>query len=440
MNEKPHDEEAERALLGSCLIDPDMARRWMDALTAEDFHVVKHADLWRVLQGMARKGLAADWISVRAALGDAKFGDYGDEAWLGELTMIPSALNADSYAHIVKGMAERRRILRACELAAAAAYDTKISLEQLRSTVLTETGKALGSATRGARAQRDVIADILAWLEKIERGEVEAHGISTGLIDLDKLTDGLFPAEITVMAGRPGMGKSAFLAGLGDAVSRKGKDRRVLVFSLEMKDTIWSGRTLSSVAGVDARKLIRVGGLAEDEWARVNQYSVALAAAQLWIDDRRGLTDNDIRTAARQKAGELHGLDLVIVDHLTLVRCTRKFDAYRKEVGAVMVGLREMAKELNCHVIVAAQLNRGVEGRENKHPTLSDLAESGEIEQHADNVWALYRDEYYDPNSVKKGIAELWALKSRNGMTGHVETAYDSVRQRFADLARITQI
>lgn len=436
---RPHDEEAESAFLGACLIDPDAMHRWMDGLDAEDFWLIKHGDLWRAMQGLTRRGLAADWISVRAALGEQKFAAYGDEAWLGELSMVPSALNADSYAQIVRGLAERRRILRACEVAAAAAFDKQMPLEKVRATVLTETGKALGTAARGPRHQREVVNDVLAWLEKLDRNDADVTGISTGLADLDRLTDGLFPAECTVVAGRPGMGKSAFLAGIGDAVSRKGADRRVLIFSLEMRDTIWSGRVLSSVAGVDARKLIRVGGLADDEWGRISKYAPQLAGASVWLDDRRGSSDTDIRTAARLLAGQVGGLQLIIVDHLTLIRSTRRFDAFRKEVGNVMLSMREMAKELNCHVLVAAQLNRGVEGRADKHASLSDLAESGEIEQHADAVWALYRDEYYNTATIKKGIAEIWALKSRNGMTGHVELAYDGVRQRFADLARIEQ-
>ena len=434
--EKPHDEEAENALLGSCLIDPEQAVRWMDALEPSDFYIVKHAELWRVIQGLARKGLPIDWIGVKATLGDEKFRDYGDEAWLSELTDIPSALNADSYAAIVRTQSERRRIIRACEESARAAFDQRMSLEQVRSVVLSETGKALGTAVRGARHQREVIRDIVEWLERIERGEVEPHGMGTGLTDLDKLTDGLFPAEVTILAGRPGMGKSALAAEIGDAIARMGK-RKVLVFSLEMRDTIWTGRTLSSVAGVDARKLIRIGGLDSEEWGRMASAIVNVSNATLYIDDRRGLTDTDIRTQARQLAADLGGLDLIVVDHLTLVRSARRFESYRKEVGWTVLTCREMAKELNCHVLLAAQLNRKVEDRSDKHPTLSDLAESGDIEQHADNVWTLYRDEYYNPDSERKGIAEVWALKGRNGMTGHVDVAYDPVRQRFANLARL---
>lgn len=434
--ELPNDPDAENAFLASCLIDPDAAKTWRDGVQPGDFFIIRNQDLWRVVQGLARRGLAADWISVQHALGENDYVRYGGDTWLSELSgALPSALNVDAYAGIVRGMAERRRIIRACEAAAKAAFDRKQSLDQVRNTVLQETGSALGVSNGEARSQRDVVQDILKRLEGIDAGEIDPHGLSTGLLDLDKLTDGLFRANLTIVAGRPGMGKSGLLESIGDHVSRKEKGR-VLVFSLEMEDLVWTGRVLSAVAGVDSRKVTRLGGLDAEEWMRVIERGKQLSDATMWIDDTRGLTDVDIRTRARKLAGEVGGLDLVIVDHLTLMKSTRRWDRYSREVGSNSLSLREMSKELNCHVMAAAQLNRNLEDRADKHPQLSDLKESGEIEENSDNVWLLYRDEYYDRDTSRKGIAEIDAQKNRHGPPGRVEVAYDPVRQRFSSLVR----
>lgn len=431
----PNSAEAERAFLGSALVDYEVGQRFRDALQPQDFYYIQNQQLWKVIQALAKRGQQTDYISVSAALGEKAFQELGGEAWIADLTNIPSALHAETYADIVSAHAERRRILRACEQIAKVAF-TDAPVTDLRALVIKATGEAMGAHGSNIKHQGTILKELLARLEAIERGEIDPSGISTGLTDLDKLTDGLFTGEMTILGGRPGMGKSGLLATIADHISRRGR-RRVLVFSLEMDEKIWMGRVLAQVAAVDSRKIVRGKGMDAEEWARVYEHSPSIIDAPAWVDDSRGLTILDIRTRARKMAADVGGLDLVIVDHLTIIKNAMRLERHDLAVSANVLSLREMAKELNCHVLCAAQLNRKLEDRAEKRPQLSDFKESGGIEEHADNVWGLHREEVYDPDTLLKGIAELMALKGRNGLTGKIEMMYDPVKQRFGNLQRI---
>ena len=434
----PHNEDAERAFLGSALTNGDVPGRWRDGLEPGEFYVIKHGWIWDAVRRLAATKDAVDLLTVASQLQARNLlEETGGEAYLAQLSAdVPSYLdeNADSYAHIIKAFALRRRMLQALSEAAKVIYDTSIEIDQVIGKVTGAIAEAtVGGLRTKPRLMGAVVSERIKRLEAIERGELSGKGLSTGLTDLDTLTYGLFPGDSVLIAARPRMGKSGLLQCVADNVSRF-KHLHVLIFSLEMLDETWTDRLLASVSQVDAQK-IRLGGLTTEEWQRVYDAEQKLQT-QCWIDSSAGQTDAEIRTKARQLHAEVR-LDLIVVDYIQKVKSAARAASRYQEVGNVSTSMKDMALELRVPVISAAMVGRGVEMQADKRPSLADLRESGNLEADADQVWMIHRDEIYNPNSEMKGVAEIIVDKNRNGPMGTVHVGYDPVRQSFYNIVKV---
>jgi len=459
MTLQPHSMEAEEIVLGAAMLNGAVVDKWKDGLHAKDFYIVKHQWVWEAIQIIARRGVAVDAVLVGMELertpADARYPEQGSRLsqcdmvsmvgmqWLHSLTFQvldqPIYMNADGhvvdgFVAVVKEMAERRAMLSAASEIARVAYDKAMPIEDVRGQVLKVSGDSIRASGRGGpRKQVEVVHDVIKRMEGIQDGSIDVMGLRTGLNDLDNLSLGMQRGETVFLAARPGVGKSALAACIDDNVSQvKGK---VLEFSLEMSDEGWVGRKLASNAGVDSTRILRMPkDLRDDQWGNIYKAAARLDVA-CWIDDTPGLTLDDIRTRCRRLNAEV-GLDLITIDLLTLIRAARRFDRHDLFVRDLAYGLHDLGKELNVALLVLAQLNRNVEQRADKRPLLSDLRESGAIEEAADQAWFIYRDEVYNPDTEMKNIAEVSVQKNRYGWTGKCNLFFDKTMQRFTSLVR----
>lgn len=456
---EPCHEEAEEIVLGAAMLNPTVVGKWKDGLNAQDFYIVKHQWVWEAIQAIARRGDTVDAAlvvieleKIPVSLKDPKQGSRLSQCdmvempgmvWVHRLTdmvmerpvhMDVTGPMVDGFVTVVKEMAERRAMLRAASTIAKVAYDRAMPIEDVRSAVLKESGDSIRASGRGGpRRQIDVVGDVIARMEGINNGTIDVMGMRTGLFDLDNLSLGMQRGETVFLAARPGIGKSALAANIDDNVSQAGA--KVLEFSLEMSDEGWVGRKLASNAQVDSTKILRMPkDLRDDQWQSIYKAGQKLDVA-CWIDDTPGLTLDDIRTRSRRLHAEV-GLDLITIDLLTLIRAAKRFDRHDLFVRDLAYGLHDLGKELNVALLVLAQLNRNVEQRADKHPLLSDLRESGAIEEAADQAWFIYRDEVYNPDTEMKNIAEISVQKNRYGWTGKCNVFFDKTMQRFTNLVR----
>jgi replicative DNA helicase len=428
----PHDIAAEQAVLGGLLIDPD-AIFDVPFLTPADFYSVKNKDLYRAMLGLQEKQIPIDFRTVCSAV----TADQETEAYvIGLLNEVPTSINTRHYGRIVAASAQRRRLIRAAGTIATAGYDMTSSLEAVMATAqgalldITDGvgGGDLVSAHDGVSALLDVT------LARHAAGG-QAVGIMTGLADVDGIIDGLQPGNLYVLAGRPGMGKSALEGTIAHHVSAAGLT--VARFNLEMPQIqIWQ-RLVCLTTGLDFKKLQR-GQFSEQELTTFTRAAGELSQRNIYIDDTPANTVTAMLSRCRRL--QMRGpLDLVTVDYLQLMQAERNLGNRVQEVGEVSRGLKQMAKTLNVPVLALAQLSRGVEQRHDKRPILSDLRDSGEIEQDADVVMFLYRDEAYYPDTTDvPNQAELNIAKHRNGATGTARLYWNAPRMSFKNLARET--
>lgn len=413
----PHSEDAERALLGSVLIDPAAYYTAAATLSPEDFYLYRHRLIWEAYRRIVEKRSEIDLLTVSEALGD-KLEEVGGAAFLiGLLNEVPTSTNAANYARLVRDYAQRRAWLNAAREIAQLAYNTGGDWAEVRGEVQKAVMAPMGSATDAGK-DSGMEAVVRRYMELMERrrDNPDRALIPTGFYSIDKLMGGgLFRGEFTVIGARPGMGKTAIAIDIATHAAAKGF--RVLIVSAEMTEDRLVERKVARLTGIETKDLRRPWLLEDHDSAKVYSALGQLAQQSIFIMDKASLNVMDIIAEARRVAMQ-YGLDLVVVDYVQLVSSLTRQNRHQ-EISEVANGLKRLANELGVHVIGLAQLSRSVEALQDKHPSLSHLKESGDIEQAADNVWFIYRDEYYNPDDTPhKGKAEINIAKQREGLAG----------------------
>ncbi|MFW5942503.1 MAG: replicative DNA helicase [Chloroflexota bacterium] len=433
----PHSAEAEEAVLGSLLIDPDAILDVASFLKAEAFYREPNKWIYQAILDLHEAREPLDFITLTEVLRKRnQLDDVGGEAYLiSLLNAVPTSVNARSYARLVEGAALRRRMISAAGAIANLAYDEDEDIN----VVIDRAEQALFSVSE-ERTTRDLVPvrDIArAYLDRVEelheRGD-EMIGVPTGYSDIDRLLGGLNKSDLLIVAARPGMGKTAFQLGMAlHAGMRHGK--RVAMFNLEMSGEQLVQRMIAAETRIDSQRLRR-GQLHEQEWPIFLEAIGRLSETRIFIDDTPSITPMQLRTKCRRLYAE-HGLDLIMVDYLQLMQAERSINNRVQEISEISRGLKGLARELNVPVVTASQLSRAVENRQDKRPQLSDLRDSGSIEQDADIVMFIYRDEYYNPETTDRpNIAEINVAKHRNGPTGAIDLYWHGKLATFRNLQR----
>lgn len=437
----PHSVEAEQSVLGGLLLDNDAADRIGDVVATDDFYSDVHRVIHRQITQLIGEGKPADVVTVCESLASAQRLDYaGGLAYLGALAQnVPTAANIRHYANIVR----ERSILR--QLAATATEIAEAAFSPLgrnAKTILDEAeAKVLHIAEQGARGAQNVqpigklLASVVDRIEALYSRDdpSDVTGIATGFADLDRITSGFQPGDLIVIAGRPSMGKTSLALNIGEHVALNVK-LPVAVFSMEMGATQLALRMIGSVGRLDQQKL-RTGRLGPEDWDKLSVALGRLNDAPILIDETPALNAIEVRSRARRLMKQYGKLGLVIVDYLQLMQASTQGENRATEISEISRAMKSLAKELQVPVVAASQLNRSLEQRPNKRPVMSDLRESGAIEQDSDVILFIYRDEVYNPDSQDKGIAEIIIGKQRNGPIGTVRLTFLGEFTRFESFA-----
>ena len=436
----PHSTEAEQSVIGGLLLDNPAFDHAADLITDSDFYRHEHRLIYAAIRVLIQAGKPADVVTVFEHLQSrGKAEEAGGLKYLNDLAQcVPSASNMGRYAEIVRERSILRKLIAAGDEIATAALnhgggDVERILQNAEAMIL-----SVGEVGTRAKRTHTLQALALELADDVQAAADNPHaipGLRTGYTELDQLTGGLKPGELVVLAGRPAMGKTALAMNIVEHVAAK-ENRAALVFSMEMGAKELTRRLASSVARVPAPRLAS-GKLLSDEWHRFAEAIEAMSKMQLEIDTTGGLAIGELRAKARRMARSSGGgVGLVVVDYIQLVSGSgAKSENRATELGEVSRGLKALAMELNCPVIALAQLNRGVESRSDKRPMMSELRESGAIEQDADVIALIYRDEYYTKEACKEpGVAEVNLAKQRNGPTGTVKLAFKKELTRFENL------
>jgi len=437
-HQTPQNPEAEASLLGAILIDGDALVKIADAITVGDFYEARHQRIYEAVSQLYEKRSPIDVLTLADQLkGNGFLEMVGGPSYLTELTnFVPTAAHVEQYAEIVAQKALRRRLIKASKEMTELSYDESKSIREL----IEEAESNLFQVSQQQVKQgsivsiEDIMAESFERLDDLHKDKAKTRGVSTGFRDMDDLLAGLQPSDLFILAARPSMGKTAFSLNLAHNVAL-GAKAPVLIFSLEMSKEQLVDRLLSMESGVDAWAL-RTGNLTDHDFERIGQAMGALSEAKIFIDDTPNITVSDMRTKARREAHQ-QPLGLIIVDYLQLMSGGSKFgnsDNRVQEISEISRGLKGVARELNVPIIALSQLSRSVENRKPQIPQLSDLRESGSIEQDADVVAFIYREEYYNPETERKSITDILIKKHRNGPTGGVELFFDKEKQRFRSL------
>lgn len=432
----PNNVEAEKAVIGAMMLDSDAIMVCSEILTAGEFYQQQYGIIFDALVEMYRDGIGADLVTIQNKLREKEVTPelYSVE-YLGELlASVPTSANVKFYAEIVHEKAVLRRLIKVTEQVTRECYMDSQPLED----ILEDTEKGVFDVIQqrgGSEFEpiRDVVLRTLDSIEKAAKQKGNITGLETGFRDLDAKTAGLQKSDLILIAARPAMGKTAFVLNIAEYVALH-SNSTIALFSLEMSKEQLVKRMLAMNSMVDSQK-IRTGDLEDDDWDKLVGSVRKIGNSNLVIDDTSGITASELRSKCRKLKIE-QGLDLVIIDYLQLMTGAgkRKSDSRQQEISDISRSLKVMARELDVPVIALSQLSRAVESRPDKRPMLSDLRESGAIEQDADIVMFIYRDEYYNPDSEKKGVAEVIVAKQRSGPTGPVELAWLSQYTKFGNL------
>ena len=431
----PHNIEAEESVLGSMLLSKDAIAEVLELLREDDFYRPAHRTVFRSILELYGHGDAVDAVTVQEELRrNGALADIGGAPFLHTLVAsVPTAANAGYYARIVKEAGVLRRLIdvgtQIVQLGFETPQDTERAVDIAESLVYQV---AQGRVTEDYHSLRDVLTGTLEAIERLHEDHREITGVPTGFPDLDRLTSGLQPANLVIVAARPAVGKST----LGLDVARHAAVKAgvpTVVFSLEMSKTELVQRLMCAECTVDMQRL-RTGRMEESDWTRLTRSLGKLADAPLFIDDSPGTTMMEIRAKCR-RLKQRHGLGLVVVDYLQLMQPSKRFENRQQEVSEISRSLKLLAKELDVPVMAISQLSRQTESRSDRRPMLSDLRESGALEQDSDVVLFIYRDELYDPESPRKGEADLILAKHRNGPTDTVTVTFQGQYSRFAPMA-----
>jgi replicative DNA helicase len=434
----PHNLEAERSVLGSVLLDNEVFATLEGTLVPEHFYKEGHRKVWRALDRLFRSGEPMDLVTVSEELRQSgELENVGSVAYLIGLTdAVSTAAYAESYANIVREKAVLRELIGASGRIMQGAYEQAAPLEELLDQAEASIFEISSSKRRSFfEGMPQLVSDTFAQINEHFNNPDPVSGVRMGFKELDVLTSGLQPSSLNVLAARPSMGKTAFALTIAQNVALREK-RSVGIFSLEMSGVQLVTRMLCSEARVDMSR-VRSGQLSDRDFQRLADTAGRMSEAKVFIDDHADLTVMELRSRSRRLMAE-HNLGLIVIDYLQLMSGNSRSQGENRqqEISNISRGLKALARELDIPVLVLSQLSRAVESRPNKRPMLSDLRESGAIEQDADLVMFIYRDEYYDPHSEKQGIAEVIIGKQRNGPVGHIDLQFHSAHVRFNDLAR----
>ena len=441
----PHSLESEQSVLGGLLLDNSAWDRIADLLSEGDFYRDEHRRIWRQISKLFERGKPVDAVTVAEALDTAGQGEQtGGLAYLGELAAnTPSASNIRRYAEIVRERAILRQLVSAGDEIAGSALNP---LGRDPKTLLDEAeAKVFAIAESGFRHQsgfqhiQPLLTQVVERIQELHDRDnpSDITGVPTGYHDLDSKTSGLQPGDLLIVAGRPSMGKTSFSLNMAEHVAIE-VGLPVAVFSMEMGGAQLAMRMLASVGRLDSHR-VRTGKLNDDEWSRLSFAIGKMHEAPLYIDETPALNPIDLRARARRLHRQCGRLGLIVIDYLQLMSAASGGGENRAtEISEISRSLKGLAKELSVPVIALSQLNRSLEQRPNKRPVMSDLRESGAIEQDADVIMFIYRDEVYNQDTPDKGIAEIIIAKQRNGPIGTVNLAFLGEYTRFENLARPT--
>ena len=429
----PHSVEAEQSVLGSILLDKEAMISVSETLVPEDFYKEAHKVIYESMLKLYNSQSEIDLITLTDELRDQGYlDDIGGIAYITSLsTVVPTTSNIKYYVNIVKEKSISRQLISAANDIINLGYDGSANVEY----VLENAEKKIFDisqerATNDFQPINQVISEALSMLEKLYEEKNDVTGLTTGFRDLNKKINGLQRSDLLLIAARPAMGKTAFALNLVQNAALKG-DASVAVFSLEMSKEQLVQRMIASQSTVELKK-IKTGTLADNDWPRITDGMAILSGAKIHIDDTPGIKISELRSKCRKLKIE-KGLDLVLIDYLQLMEGEGQNESRQQEIAKISRSLKILAKELDCPVVALSQLSRAPEQRADHRPMLSDLRESGSIEQDADIVMFLYRDEYYNPDTEKKNIGEVIVAKNRHGETGTVELVWFGGIQKFAD-------
>jgi len=436
----PHSVEAEQSLLGGLLIDNTAWDRLGGVLTDKDFYRPEHALIYKVIQRLVGDNHPADVITVHDAIKSEQGGDLVSVDYLNSLAQnTPSAANIKGYGDIVRDRSILRRLIEVSDNIVNSAFvpegrSVRTLLDEAESRIL-QIGEE-GSRKADYLEIEPLLRTVVARIDELynRQGGSDITGIATGFIDLDKQTSGLQKGDLVIVAGRPSMGKTALALNIAENVALS-EGLPVVIFSMEMSGEQLASRLLGSVGRVDQSRM-RTGKLQDDEWPRVTDAIARLSNTQILIDETGALSSLELRARARRIARNFGGtLGLVVIDYLQLMSGSGS-ENRATEISEISRSLKSLAKELQCPVLALSQLNRGLEQRPNKRPIMSDLRESGAIEQDADVIMFIYRDEVYHPDTTTdKGMAEIIIGKQRNGPIGTVRLSWQGPYTKFDNLA-----
>jgi replicative DNA helicase len=430
----PHSIEAEQAVLGGLMLDNAAWDQVADRISEADFYRRDHRLIFRAIETLAESGQPMDAVTLSEWLkSNGQLEDAGGLPYLGVLAKdTPSSANIRAYAGIVREKSVLRQLIQAGTAVAETGYrpegrSSEDLLDEAERHIF-EIAEQSGRNRKGFVGVRDILPSVVDRIDTLYHQGSDVTGLPTGFSDFDQLTSGLQNGDLVIVAGRPSMGKTTFAMNIGENVAMN-SDTPVAVFSMEMPGDALAMRMLSSLGRVELQK-IRSGRLADEDWPRLTSTMNLLSQAKLFIDDTPGLTPTEMRARARRLKRE-HGLSLIVVDYLQLMQLPGTKENRATEISEISRSLKGMAKELGVPVVVLSQLNRSLEQRPNKRPVMSDLRESGAIEQDADVIVFIYRDEVYHDDSPDKGTAEIIIGKQRNGPIGTVRLTFLGQYTRF---------
>jgi replicative DNA helicase len=430
----PQNIEAEQAVLGAIFLDREALIRASEIIKPEDFYRTTHQRIYQVMMELVEDDQPVDLVTVTTELNNRKWlEEIGGVSYLSDLAnSVPTAANIGYYANNVEEKSILRRLIKAATQIASNGYagqdEVADILSQAEKSILDVAGRRTSD---GFTPIKDVLVETYERIELLHNSSSDMTGIPSGYRDLDKMTSGFQSSDLIILAARPSVGKTAFALNVAQNVAARAGET-VAIFSLEMSAPQLVQRMLCAEGNIDANRM-RTGSFQEKDWEKLTMAIATLSKAPIYIDDSPGITVSQIRSKCRRLKAE-QGLGVILIDYLQLIHGSGK-ENRQQEISAISRTLKGIARELNCTVIALSQLSRAVEQRQDKRPMLSDLRESGSIEQDADIVAFLYRDDYYDQESENKNVIEILIAKQRNGPVGKVELAFLKEYNKFVNLS-----
>jgi len=432
----PHDIEAEQSVLGSMIIDHEAIVTASEILRGEDFYRPDHKIIYEACIDLFNQNSPIDLVTLKSRLEEmGLLEQVGGISYLSHLAAsVPTSAHIKQYAKIVESKSILRRLIKACQDISAVSFEAKEDVNNILNQAEQSIFHILQNKhTEDFSPMREVLLSAFEKIEEIYRNQGKVTGIPTGFIDLDYKTAGFQPSDLILIAARPSMGKTAFALNIAQYAAVRQKVP-VAIFSLEMSKEQLVNRMLCAEAMIDSQKL-RTGSLEQEDWVKIARSMGPLSEAPIYIDDTPGISVMEMRAKCRRLKLE-KGLGMIFIDYLQLMTANRRFESRQQEISEISRSLKALAREMEAPVVALSQLSRACEARADHRPMLSDLRESGAIEQDADVVMFLYRDEYYHPDTEKKNQAEVIIAKQRNGPTGTVDLIWLGQYTKFVNMQK----